>query len=427
VHYAKGCDINSKDRSQFDEAKRVARESEVVVFVGGLDNTVEGEEYFIKGDRLTGSVDLPGVQNELINELAAANPNMILVVITGGQCAVNKVIDKVKGLLYLIYPGQEGGRAVADILLGRENPSGKLPFTIPKNDAQLPPRDNDFMNVGITGVGYRWYDQQKIQPEFAFGSGMSYTTFSYHNLSITPDHAAAGQQVVVRVDVTNTGSRSGEEVAQLYLSTGEITPAVAMPVKQLRGFSKVEIQAGQTRRVTFTLSSDDLYIFDPSENRYRVPTGCYTVHVGGASDALPLTKSFTLTPAAELPDLIVTNLRTIPAFPVVGDPVLFVASILNRGTGPSPGDKPLSVSFRVNGQTISASPELRQAIPAGGMTQVCGSECPTGTPHWTAAPGTYSVEATVDERQAIEETLESNNATMTVRSVRPAAFSVSKP
>ena len=125
VQYAKGCDINSPDRSQFEEAKRIARGAEVVIFAGGLDNTVEGEEYFIKGDRLTGSVDLPGVQNDLINELAAANPNLVLVVITGGQCAVNKVLKNVKGLLYATYPGQEGGRAIADILNRTRKPVRK--------------------------------------------------------------------------------------------------------------------------------------------------------------------------------------------------------------------------------------------------------------------------------------------------------------
>ncbi len=205
VSYAKGCDINSKDRGQFEEATRIAKASDVVIFVGGLDATVEGEEHFIKGDRLTGSADLPGVQNDLINALATANPNM-----------------------------------VHDV---------------------------------TTGVGYRWYDQQKLQPEFAFGSGLSYTTFEYKNLRVSPGKTSAGKEVIVRVDVTNTGNRSGEEVTKLYLSTGEITPAAAMPVKQLRGFSKVSIEPGRTREVTLTLGPDEFYIFDPSSGSYQVPTG----------------------------------------------------------------------------------------------------------------------------------------------------------
>jgi beta-glucosidase len=423
VSYAMGCDINSTDRGRFGEATRIARASDVVIFVGGLDATVEGEEHFIKGDRLTGSVDLPGVQNDLINALAAANPNMILVVITGGQCAVNKVIENVKGLLYVTYPGQEGGRAIADILIGNENPSGKLPVSIPKNDEQLPARDNDFMNVVTTGVGYRWYDQQRIQPEFAFGSGLSYTTFEYNNLSVSPDKTSAGKEVTVRVDVTNTGRRTGEEVAQLYLSTGEITPAVRMPVKQLRGFSKLAIDPGQTRQVTFTLGADEFYIFDSATGSYQVPTGSYTAHVGGSSDKLPLSAGFTLEAAPALPDLSVTNIRTIPAFPVEGEKVHFVATLLNRGTSPTSADNPPVVSFRVNGRPVSTSPEIRQVIPAGGMSLVCGS---TGEP-WTAAPGTYSVHAEADSTGEIEETLESNNSATAVRSVRPKSITATKP
>lgn len=423
VSYTKGCDINSKDRSQFEEATRIAKESEVVIFVGGLDNTVEGEEHFIKGDRLTGSVDLPGVQNDLINALAAANPNTILVVITGGQCAVSKVIENVKGLLYVTYPGQEGGRAIADILMGNENPSGKLPVSIPKNDEQLPARDNDFMNVVITGVGYRWYDQQKIQPEFAFGSGLSYTTFEYKNLRVSPDKTSAGKEITVQVDVTNTGKRAGEEVAQLYLSTGDIIPAVAMPVKQLRGFSKVLIDPGQTRQVTFTLGADELYIFDPDSGSYQVPTGSYTAQVGGASDKLLLSANFTLEAAPALSDLRVTNIRMIPAFPVEGEKVHFVATLLNRGTAPTSADKPPVVSFRVNGRHVSDSPKLLKPIPAGGMALVCGSE---GEP-WAASPGTYSVRAEADAAGEIEETLESNNTATSIRSVRPKPVSVKKP
>jgi beta-glucosidase len=419
VRYAKGCDINSTNRNLFAEAKQVVKDSEIVIFVGGLDNTVEGEGYFIKGDRLTGSVDLPGVQNDLINELATANPNMILVVICGGPCAVNKVLAKVKGLLYACYPGQEGGRALADLLFGRENPSGKLPVTVPKGDSQLRPRDTDFRNVVTEGVGYRWFDRRKLEPEFAFGFGLNYTTFTYQNLRVTPERVPAGQEVVVTVDVTNTGRRVGEEVIQLYLSARGLNPALDMPVKQLKGFQKVALQPGQTKQVTFTLSSDELYVFDAVQGRYRVPTGSYTIQVGGSSDRLPLSAPFTVTPATERSDLLVANIRSIPAFPSAGDRVLFVASVLNRGTGPTPSDKALSVEFRIAGQVVAWSPELRQSIPAGGMALVCGSEGPAGNACWNAVAGTFAVQAEVDSRHVIEETIESNNINTSTRSVRP--------
>ena len=417
VRYARGCEINSTNRSLFAEAKRIAKECEVVIFIGGLDNTVEGEGYFIKGDRLTGSVDLPGVQNELINELAAANPNLVLVVISGGPCAVNRVLARAKALLYACYPGQEGGRALADLLLGRENPSGRLPVTVPKGDSQLRSRDTDFRNVVTGGVGYRWFDQQKTQPEYAFGFGLSYTTFEYQNLRVTPDHVPAGQPITVQVEVVNKGSRAGEETVQLYLSTGDLSPAVAMPVKQLKGFRKVSLQPGQTKTVAFTLTPDEFYIFAAAESRYRVPTGSYTVKVGGASDHLPLSAPFTLTPAAEFPDLMVVNLRTIPAFPSPGDKVLFVASVLNRGTGPTPAGQAWNVEFRVDGQVVALSPEVRQIIPAGGMVMVCGSEASAGKAGWIASAGQFSLQAEADPRHAITETIESNNVHSVTRSV----------
>lgn len=419
VRYAKGCDINSTNRTLFAEAKRVAKESDVVIFAGGLDNTVEGEGYFIKGDRIGGSVDLPGVQNELINELAAANPNLVLVVISGGPCAVRKVIKNVKGLLYAIYPGQEGGRALADILCGRANPSGKLPVTIPKNDGQLRPITTNFVGVVSSGLGYRWFDAQKLRPEFAFGFGLSYTTFKYENLRVTPDHAPTGQEITVQVDVTNTGQRAGEEVVQLYLSTGDISPAVAMPVKQLKGFKKVNLQPGERRRVTFTLTSNELYIFDATEGRYRVPTGSYVVRVGGASDSLPLSAPFTLTPASELPDLLVTNIRTLPAFPKIGDRVQFVASVLNRGTGPTKTDDTLSVSFRIDGKLVAWSADSRQSISAGGMALICSSQGAEGYPDWTVNQEKFSVQAEVDHRHVIAETNEANNLGTANFSARP--------
>jgi beta-glucosidase len=409
VKYLKGCDINSKDRSQFDRAKEVARSADVVIFAGGLDDTVEGEGYFIGGDRMTGSVDLPGLQNDLINELASVNPNMVLVVISGGTCAVNKVISNVKAMLYAFYPGQEGGKALADILFGNYNPSGKLPVTVPKGDAQLPSTDMDFKKVVTEGVGYRWFDSQKITPEFAFGSGLSYTTFKYSGLIITPEIAPAGQEVRVQVDLTNTGKRAGEEVAQLYLSTDRLNPDIPMPAKQLKGFKKIHLEPGQTRRIEFTLTPEELYIFDEAKGRYIVPAGSYIVRVGGASDCLFLSGRFSLTKADEKPDLLIKNIRSIPPFPKKEEQVFFLASILNRGTGPSPAGVVHQVTFHVNGKVISWSNQFQDSIPAGGMAMVCGSQGPDSKPCWTAADGTWSITAEIDDKHNISETNEENN------------------
>lgn len=409
VTHVVGCEINNHNRDQFPAAMAAAKAAEVVVFVGGLDNTIEGEGYFIGGDRLTGTVDLPGVQNELINKLAAVNPNIVVVVISGGTCAVNKVVDHIKGLIYAFYPGQEGGRALADILFGRVNPSGKLPVTMPKNDDQLPERDMDFRNVVTQGVGYRWYDSQKITPEFAFGFGLSYTTFKYSHLIVTPTSSPLGSDIRVQAEVTNTGKRSGEEIAQLYLSTGSLVPNLPMPIKQLKGFHRIFLKPGETKRVTFHLTPEELYIYDAAQGRYRVPTGFYHVHVGGSSCCLPLEGQFTLTPAEEKPDLIIRNIRSMPPFPKAGDKVVFLASILNRGTGPSPAGEVHRVIFKVNGRTVSWSESLKQSVPVGGMSLASGTSGPDGRFHWMAQDGTNLISATVDEANRMTETNEDNN------------------
>ena len=174
VVYAKGCDINSADTGGFDRAIAAARAADVVVFVGGLDNTQEGEEL----DRVGGSVQLPGQQQPLINALAAANPNLVVVLESGGVVALEQSIANIKGLIYAFYPGQEGGTALADILFGDVNPSGKLPVTLPRNDAQLPAWDDLDFSRGPGGrLRLPALRQLRLTPQFAFGHGLSYTTF----------------------------------------------------------------------------------------------------------------------------------------------------------------------------------------------------------------------------------------------------------
>jgi beta-glucosidase len=182
-----------------------------------------------------------------------------------------------------------------------------------------------------------------------------------------------------------------------------------MPVKQLKGFKKVSLQPGETKCVTLTLTANELYIFDTAQGRYRVPTGKYIVHVGGASDKLPLKAGFTLNPADELPDLQVVNIRTLPTFPKTGDQVQFVASVLNRGTAPTPIGKPVEVCFRVNGRCVATSSDIRDPIPAGGMALISSSELSAGTSPWLARAGSFQVTAEVDPHHIILETIEANN------------------
>jgi len=296
IHHAKGCDINSGDTSGFPAALEAARDSDVVVFVGGLDGTQEGEEL----DRASGSVQLPGQQQALINELAAVNPNLIVVLESGGIVALEQCIQNIRGLLVAFYPGQEGGNALAGVLFGSVNPGGKLPVTMPRNDGQLPAWDDlDFSNDVVDGFGYRRFDSLELSPQYAFGHGLSYTTFEYGNLSLSPSAASGESAILVSIDVTNTGEITGDQVVQLYLSTGLADPGardmVPMPVKQLRGFERVPLAPGQTESVTFTLGPEELSFWSISDDSFRVEAGTYTVRVGGSSDNLPLSETFELT------------------------------------------------------------------------------------------------------------------------------------
>jgi len=407
VQYAKGCNINDTSRSQFKTALEAAARAEYVVFVGGLDSTVEGEGYFLdkeadeKGggtvtrpDRPSQTVLLPGMQNELINAIAKVNPNIILVVISGGTCSVSPVIKNVKGLLYAFYPGQEGGKAIADVLFGNYNPSGKLPATIPKDDGQIFPISADFRNLVTRGVGYRWFDSQHLTPEFAFGSGLSFTTFHYSNITINKPVAKVGDLIEVSFDLKNTGYMDGEEVAQLYLSTGKISPSIAMPVKQLRGFKKVKLKAGEIKKITIELNPEELYIYNEQTKTYEVPEGEYSVQVGGASDKLPLKAIFKLNTAEGKPDLLVTNIRTIPAFPKAGEPVLFLASLINGGTAATKlGDKHI-IRFYVDGNEVAHYYSISTVIPVGGMQLACAQGL--NGQNWAAPDGKFTIRAKID-------------------------------
>ncbi len=423
VLYEKGCDINSADTSGFASALDAAKNSDVVIFFGGLDPSQEGEGL----DRVGNSIELPGRQKLLINELAAVNKNIVVVLYSGGICGVHDFLDKIKGLIYGFYPGQEGGNAIAQVLFGLYNPGGKLPVTMPQSTSQLPARDDDFTND--YGCGYRWFDRMNLKPEFAFGFGLSYTNFSYSNLQITPSSLPAGQIVKVSFDITNTGTRVGDEVTQLYLSF--TVQGVEIPKKQLKGFKRITLNPGETKTVSFQLSPDELYYFKESTDSYSVASGTYTVRVGGSSDNLPLTGTFQINPADPKPDLKIANILTVPRYPLEGDSVIFLAAIINRGTGASPEGIVHNVTFRVNGTEISKSVELTHSIPVGGMALVCGNLGISNTNAWVAGkPGSYSITASVNEDKSISETIDTNNtasATLKVYSVPPKNLALNKP
>jgi beta-glucosidase len=403
VIYAYGCDINSEDESGFSEAIAAASNADVVIFVGGLDDTQEGEGYGDRPeyDRAGGSIDLPGKQQDLINELASVNENIVVVLKSGGICGVNQSIDNIKGLIYAFYPGQEGGNAIAEVLFGLYNPGGRLPVTMPKTDSQLPTWNDNFNDD--FGCGYRWFDEMDINPEFAFGFGLSYTDFSYNNLQVSSPTIEKGKPIEFSVEITNNGPRAGDEVAQLYITDEE--SSVWMPEKQLKGFQRVHLEEGETKTVTLKLSAEDFYYWDETSGGYRIEPGNFIARVGGSSDNLPLEVNFEIIEAQNRPDIEISKVYTLPHYPMTADSVRFLATVKNSGTDDIiPGDQ-VEVEFNIEEQKVATASYNDIFIPAGGMLMM-----EAVNEYWIPSePGLVTVTAIADNNQYIPETVETNN------------------
>lgn len=273
----------------------IAAKADVVVLAVGFDPTTETEGW----DRTFG---LPPGQEELIARVTAANPRTIVVVTSGGGVDMSAWIDKVPAVLQSWYPGQEGGTALAEILLGEVNPSGHLPATFERRLEDNPAYANWFEVPGTNRIeykegvflGYRGFEHNGTKPLFPFGYGLSYTTFGYANLTVTPiaSTAASAARWEVSVDVTNTGARAGAAVAQLYVASQGA--AVPRPPKELKGFTKVVLQPGETRRVTIPLDIRSLAYYDVNGKAWRADKGTYQVLVGNSSADIAVTGSLTL-------------------------------------------------------------------------------------------------------------------------------------
>ena len=370
VSYTLGCDMNSDVRTDFPAALSLAASADVVIFAGGLDATQEGEGYNTGNDRKSGSINLPGQQMLLIKQLAAVNPNIVVVIQSGGVCGLNYCISNIKGLVYSFYAAQEAGTAIADVLFGDYNPAGRMPVTMPKQDADLPSwvEDNFRKFTDNLDGGYRWFDEKNITPEFAFGFGLSYTTFAYSNMVVSPV-SIAGQPFTVSVDITNAGSISGEEVAQLYL-TSPSSADVWMPKKQLRGFQRIALNAGETKTITFKLSAEDFYFWNGV--KYQAQSGNFTLKVGGSSDNLPLSQNIALSDADQKPDLRITQIYTMPRYPLAGQQVSFYALVKNQGNGTNSTGSPFKIDYKINGIKVASSDNITTAI-APGQVQLIAS------------------------------------------------------
>ncbi|MGD9101663.1 MAG: glycoside hydrolase family 3 C-terminal domain-containing protein, partial [Anaerolineae bacterium] len=270
-------------------ALEVAAKAQVIVAVMGLSPNLEGEEMpvktngFVGGDR--SDIALPAMQMELLRKLQALGKPVVLVLLGGSAVALPWAAEHIPAIVETWYPGQAGGKALADVLFGDYNPAGRLPVTFYRSVDDLPPFDD----YAMEGRTYRFF---RGEPLFPFGHGLSYTTFRFEDLQIRPVRVAAGERVSVSACVTNAGERAGDEVVQLYIRHPDAS--VPRPIKELKGFKRIHLGPGECKKVTFVLHTHQLGYHD-EEMRYGVHPGTVEVYVGSSSRDLPLAGRFEIT------------------------------------------------------------------------------------------------------------------------------------
>ena len=276
-------DANKVDWKLIDEAVEAAKKSEVAIIFGGLNHDFDTESF----DKI--DMKLPYGQETLIREVAKVNPRTIVVIIAGSPVELAGIVYRVPALLWAWYGGMEAGNAVVDVLSGKVNPSGKMPFTLPVSLEQSPahalgnyPGRNLKVNYEEDIlVGYRWFDTKKIVPQYPFGFGLSYTTFELSGL--TTDQTTYGKNEVIKVKfkVRNNGPVFGAEVAQLYMS--QPVCSVMRPIKELKGFEKVFLQPGETKTVELAVKVSDLAYYNEAAKGWTVEPGDFLLHLGNSS------------------------------------------------------------------------------------------------------------------------------------------------
>jgi beta-glucosidase len=294
-----GLGIRAVDELVSPEAKQIAAMADAAIVAVGFNPSEESEGF----DR---SFELPFGQDELIEAVAHANPHTIVTITAGGNVDMHRWLGDAPALLHNWYPGQEGGRAMAQILLGEHSPEGHLPVSFERSWAENPVHDSYYAAPVPQGqtphveykegvfIGYRYYTSSDKKPLFPFGFGLSYTTFSFANLKVEPSAANVegklGVDYTVSFDVTNTGQRDGATVAQVYV--GDPSAKVKRPVKELKGFEKVHLAPSETKHVTVTLDHRSLAYWSTEKNGWQVDPGRFVVFVGDSSENTPLTQDF---------------------------------------------------------------------------------------------------------------------------------------
>jgi beta-glucosidase len=286
VTFARGCPLAIRPNQAFGlsdpsavEALELAGNADVVVYVGGLDASLEGEEMrnslsgFDGGDRVV--IELPQPQETLLKALSETGKPVIYVNLSGSAIAMPWEAENIPAILQAWYPGQSGGTAVADVLFGNVNPAGRLPVTFYRSTDDLP----DFRDYSMENRTYRYF---KGKPLFAFGYGLSYTRFEYGDVQAAASEIRPDGHVKVQVRVTNAGERDGDEVVQLYVR--HLNPTVPQALHSLAGFKRVPLKKGESTLVEFDLPATALRYWDEEKGQYVVPVGGFEIQVGSASD-----------------------------------------------------------------------------------------------------------------------------------------------
>jgi len=288
--YAKGCEIEGDNKDGFADAIALANQSDIVILsVGELWNS-SGEA------KSKSNIHLPGVQEDLIKAIQATGKPVVVLINAGRPLIFNWTSENVPTILYTWWLGSEAGNAIADVLFGDYNPSGKLPMTFPRNEGQIPIYYNHFNtgrpahNEPVTNYA-SGYTDIKNSPVYAFGHGLSYTTFSYSDLKISDNEMKTNQEIKVTVNVTNTGKVSGEEVVQLYLRDN--VASVVRPVKELKDFQKIKLNIGETKTVTFIIDNQKLSFYNQKLDYLSEP-GNFELMVGSSSGDIRCKDTFEL-------------------------------------------------------------------------------------------------------------------------------------
>ncbi|MGQ1784558.1 glycoside hydrolase family 3 C-terminal domain-containing protein [Saccharicrinis sp. GN24d3] len=266
------------ETSSYDRAIEIAKKSEAVIFVGGISAAVEGEQMRVPYDGFDGgdktNLQLPAIQKQLIKDLHATGKPVVFVMLNGSALAINWEDENLPAILEAWYPGELGGTAIADVLFGDYNPSGRLPVTFYKSVKDLP----QFVSYHMRGRTYRYFEGEALYP---FGYGLSYTDFDYKDISVSESKINADESVEVSVTITNTGRVAGEEVVQLYVTDKESKEV--RPLKSLRGIKRIFLDPGKSTQVTFTVSPDDLSFFDVAQQKIIVEPGEFELGIGSSS------------------------------------------------------------------------------------------------------------------------------------------------